>query len=150
MKRNFVIIPLILVLAIFLSSCEKDKDTVKPVIELNEPAEGDTLWVGEEVHFEAEFTDDVELKSYKVDIHNDFDGHGHKSSLSDTEPWLYTCSWNFDPGLKNSHVHMHEIVVPAEVNGKPIATGPYHVMVYCTDAAGNESWTVVKVYIEHR
>lgn len=151
MRKLWIIFPVFLMsLTLFMTSCEKDKDTLKPVIQLHEPAEGDTLWVGQDVHFEADFSDDKELKAWKVDIHNDFDGHGHKSSLGDTEPWLYTHSWSFEPGLRNSHVHTHEISVPAEVNGKPIATGPYHVMVYCTDAAGNESWTVVKVQIARK
>ncbi len=150
MKKIFLLIVFVVSLFIIFPSCEKNKDTIKPVIELHEPAEGDTLWVGEEVHFEADFRDDEELKAWKVDIHNDFDNHGHKSVLAEEEPWLYTQSWNFEPGLRNKHVHTHEIVVPVTVNGKPIATGPYHVMVYCTDAAGNEAWTVVKVQIAHR
>lgn len=149
-KISLVFSIVLMVIFFFMTSCEKEKDTQKPVIQLHEPAEGDTLWVGQDVHFEADFSDDKELKAWKVDIHNDFYGHGHKSSFSDAEPWLYTHSWNFESGMRNSHVHTHDIVVPTEVNGKPIATGPYHVMVYCTDAAGNESWTVVKVQIAHK
>jgi hypothetical protein len=38
-------------------------------------------------------------------------------------------------------------MVPATVNGKPIAEGDYHFTVYCTDVAGNESYAVREVVI---
>lgn len=37
-------------------------------------------------------------------------------------------------GAKNASIHHHEILIPA--NATP---GNYHLMVYCTDAAGNEA-----------
>ena len=38
-------------------------------------------------------------------------------------------------GKKTAHIHHHDIVIPA--NATP---GDYHLMVYCTDAAGNETY----------
>ena len=35
---------------------------------------------------------------------------------------------------RTAHIHHHDIVIPA--NATP---GDYHLMVYCTDAAGNEA-----------
>ena len=37
-------------------------------------------------------------------------------------------------GLKNTKVHHHDIVIPADA-----APGDYHLMVWCTDAAGNQT-----------
>jgi len=133
----------------FATSCEKDdKDTQKPIITISAPEENEVLYIGSEIHFEVDFSDDVELKSYKVDIHSNFDGHDHKSALTDDSvAFTFQKSWNFDAGLKNSHVHHHEIVIPSEIDGKEISQGDYHFMVYCTDAAGNESWVAAPVKI---
>lgn len=129
------------VFSFIFSSCDDDKgDNVKPTINLIEPAEGDTLRIGAEngVHFEVEFVDDVMLGSYSVNIHPNFDGHTHSSatlkSTSDegTVDFNFNKSWSLS-GLKNSEVHHHEIIIPA--NATP---GKYHLMVYCVDAAGNE------------
>ena len=37
--------------------------------------------------------------------------------------------------MKTAHIHHHDIVIPA--NATP---GDYHLMVYCTDAAGNQTY----------
>lgn len=136
------------VITAFIWSCSKDedKDTTKPVIELEEPADGDTLFIGYETHLEMELTDDVQLKSYKIDIHSNFDGHNHTKSIAADGAWIYTKSWDVS-GSKNAHVHHHEIEVPATVDGVPIAKGKYHFMVYCTDAAGNESYIARSVIV---
>jgi hypothetical protein len=137
----------IIVLLFAVNSCEKeDNDTEKPEIVLIEPAEDDTLFVGHEVHLDMELADNVKLKSYKIDIHSNFDGHGHtKSALADV-PWAYSKSWNIT-GLRNTDIHHHEIIVPTTINGSPIATGNYHFAVYVTDEAGNENKVIVDVIV---
>jgi hypothetical protein len=132
----------------FLFSCNKDEnDTSKPVIVLHEPAESDTLFIGHEVHLDVELSDDVKLKSYKVDIHSNFDGHGHtKSTLADVA-WAFSKTWDVS-GLRNTDIHHHEIEVPTTINGSPIAKGNYHFSVYVTDEAGNESKIIVSVVVE--
>jgi hypothetical protein len=131
---------------IFVSCEKKDGDTIAPQITIDEPIDDEVLILGADVHFEADFLDDVELKSYKIDIHDNFNGHSHKS-LQTKVPWTYQKSWTFDTGLKNAHIHHHEILVPEMVDGDSIQPGHYHFMVYCTDAAGNESWTARDVEI---
>lgn len=150
MKNSIYILAILLFISIFVTpSCEKhDADTQKPVINISGPKENDTLYIGSEVHFEADFSDNVALKSYKIDIHSNFDGHSHKNILTDDSiAFSFQKSWNFDEGLKNSHIHHHEISIPNEINGKPLKPGAYHFMVYCTDAAGNENWTAIDVKI---
>jgi len=87
--------------AAFSISCDSDvKDTTKPVIILHEPAEGDTLFIGHEVHLDIELSDDIKLGSYKVDIHSNFDGHGHaapalvKSETAADVAWSFSKSWD--------------------------------------------------------
>ena len=150
-----------LLLIVIVSSCDDDNeiDVVKPVINLIEPENEDILLTGEEVHFEMELSDDIMLGSYKVEIHNNFNGHDHSNfnnhnlyilnqsnqitrSESERDPFAYNRSWDLS-GKKNVHIHHHEIVIP-----KDAATGEYHLIVYCTDAAGNESYVVRHIVID--
>lgn len=124
----------------FVACDREDGDTTKPVINLIEPAEGDILHIGEAVHLDMELSDDVMLKQYKVEIHINNDGHTHAHSVAARQTETETTvdlnrSWEYDVSdKKNTAVHHHNIVIPA--NATP---GEYHFMVYCTDAAGNES-----------
>lgn len=138
---NVYMVCLMAIASAVFSSCDKDDDgdTTKPVINLIEPEEGDVLKIGSDagVHFELELSDNVMLKSYKVDIHPNFDGHVHavvsRATSSETVDFMFSRSWDLS-GQRNADIHHHEIKIPA--NATP---GNYHLMVYCTDAAGNES-----------
>ena len=150
MKKFYIYSVISLIVCAFASSCSKDKeevDTTKPVIELNEPEDGDELQIGANIHFECDFSDNVKLGSYMVEIHNNFDGHSHKAAAtraSEGEQPLYLKK-SFDlSGMRNAHVHHHDIFIPE--NTKP---GTYHLMVYCTDAAGNQSVVAREVVLSH-
>lgn len=144
MKTKFYL-PIICLLAIssfVFISCDKDEDsdTTKPVILLNEPEEGQALQIGnlKGMHFDMDLSDDVMLRSYKIEIHNNFDNHPHSRSnaavnTEETVDFIFNRSYDVS-GQKNAHIHHHDIKIPA--NATP---GAYHLMVYCTDAAGNES-----------
>ena len=147
MKKNIFFL-LLSFISVSMLSCsnDDDADTVKPVIELDEPEDGDSLLIGATVHFEGDFSDNEKLGSYMVEIHNNFDGHSHKSATraeGETEPFFFKKSFDLS-GQRNAHVHHHEIVIPA--NATP---GSYHLMVYCTDAAGNQSVTARSIVLSH-
>ena len=118
-----------------LISCHDDGDTTPPVINLIEPEEGAVLQIGANVHFEMELSDNDLLLSYMVEIHSNFNNHAHTKSVrvDETEAFYLKKSWDVS-GKKNAAIHHHEIAVPE--NSTP---GNYHLMVYCTDAAGNEA-----------
>jgi hypothetical protein len=127
------------------SSCDEG-DTTKPVINLVEPENGDSLLIGGTVHFDAEFSDNEMLGSYKIEIHNNFDNHEHDLKAGDADE---TVAFAFDKtydlsGKKNADVHHHDVKIPE--NATP---GNYHLMVYCMDAAGNESHVAVNVILSH-
>lgn len=136
-----------LLLAITFVSCDKDNagDTTKPEINLISPAEGGVLGAtGEGIHFEMELSDDVALASYKVEIHNNFDGHEHTTkSDEDTVDFTYLNTWTDMAGQRNATIHHHEIVIPTNATH-----GDYHFIVYCVDEAGNESYVVHNITIE--
>lgn len=148
MKTKFYI-PMICLLAVcsltFFScdSDDDDRDTTKPVIDLHEPEEGQALKIGAEtgVHFEMDLSDDVMLKSYKIEIHNNFDHHSHSRAAEETVAFSFNKTYDLN-GQKTAHVHHHDIVIPA--NATP---GDYHLMVYCTDAAGNEAYVARNVVL---
>ncbi len=124
--------------SLLFMSCEKDDktDVTKPVIKLNAPKEGEALKIGDEhgVHFDMDLSDDVMLKSYQIDVHNNFDNHSHTKSDDGTEAFAFKRSYDVS-GKKETHIHHHDIKIPA--NATP---GKYHLMVHCLDAAGNESF----------
>ena len=139
MKKLVVSVIFCLVIFLSFSACEDESgDNIPPVILLIEPEEGAELHIGSDIHFDMELSDNEMLSSYKVEIHNNFNNHGHeKSSLKadeeETVDFSFQKSWDVS-GQKNAAIHHHEIVIPE--NATP---GNYHLMVYCTDSAGNES-----------
>ena len=138
-KIYCLVISLVAICSVCLPACDNDEkgDVTKPVIDLIEPEEGAVLKIGNEkgVHFEMNLSDDVMLKSYKINIHNNFDHHGHDSRAAGQKNIAFTFDKVYDvSGLKNTKVHHHDIVIPADA-----APGDYHLMVWCTDAAGNQT-----------
>ena len=76
-KFYFLVISLLAICSVCLPACDNDEkgDVTKPVIDLIEPEEGAVLKIGngKGVHFEMNLSDDVMLRSYKINIHNNFD-----------------------------------------------------------------------------
>jgi hypothetical protein len=75
-KFYFLVISLLAICSVCLPACDNDEkgDVTKPVIDLIEPEEGAVLKIGngKGVHFEMNLSDDVMLRSYKINIHNNF------------------------------------------------------------------------------
>ncbi len=145
MKKHIIklIIP---VLALFVVSCSSDDDSLDssaPTIVVEEPTMHEEFALGDEIHFDALFTDDVELASYKIDIHNNFDGHEHRGVVPyhNDEPWTYQESFTIPHGNTEYHVHQH-IDIPNN-----ILPGDYHFGVILIDAAGNESQVYLEIVI---
>ena len=148
-QKHIVVISFLSILVVFASCKKDDVDNTKPTITVVEPADDAVLHPGEEIHFDCEFADDVELKSYKIDIHINEDGHGHTKTIFESEnAWTYNNTWNFEAGKKNADIHHHEIVIPEIIDGQEIKHGHYHFGVYCTDVAGNESNVFIEIEIE--
>lgn len=140
MKTKLFISTICLLACTFIfTSCDDEKgDVTPPVISLVEPEEGAELLIGDEhgVHLEMDLSDDVELQSYRINIHSNFDHHEHTTKAEgETVDFSFDKVYSDAAGTKNHHVHQHDIVIPA--NATP---GDYHLMIYCTDAAKNETY----------
>jgi hypothetical protein len=139
MKKLKIYFLLVFFISATMLSCSKDKaDNEKPEIELISPKIGDEFHMGDNIHFEANFSDNIELKEFKIDIHFD-DGHDHKS-MHEGDEWDY--NYIGELSGKNRSIHL-DIDIPDGIHH-----GDYHFLVFCTDTEGNEAMISVELTIE--
>jgi hypothetical protein len=87
-----------------------------------------------------DFSDNVELKSYKVTIAKSLKGVV-------TSDWAFTQTWPITAGKKSFAVNHNEIVVPSTVTGNQTTTGNYDLTVVCSDIAGNQISTTLSIVL---
>ena len=121
------------VAAFSLSSCSKDSaDKAKPLIEVLAPLSPNgeiEAYAGQPLPISIKFVDNVDLKEYKLDIHDDFDGHTH--GRVSYEPWSYL---EIDALAGNLKTLTKDIQIPTTA-----AAGKYHLIINCVDKAGNQA-----------
>ena len=178
MKKSVLIAAIVLKAVFGLVSCDSENlDNEKPVVKIVSPMEDELVKPGSAIHFEVELSDNVALASYKVEIHDAFDGHGHghgdtrsgsatTRAASDSEK--FTRTWWLESvfialgeepiaGKRNARVYHHHMEVPVTVisiiDGEqkemPLREGHYHFIVYCTDESGQESFASTEIYISN-
>lgn len=96
---------------------------------------------GDELLFEVIFSDDIGLSQYKIDIHNNFDCHGHGGGVApkvvvpsvdnQTTDWTVLDIENISG---TSTPVSRTYIVPENVT-----TGNYHYHIQVIDEAGNDS-----------
>lgn len=142
-----------LAIAIFTFwSCEKDNDENSvddehPVIDLSGdafPVQCSTLKRGETFTFKTKFSDNVELGTYSIDIHHNFDHHTHSTEFEECDlqpkkepvkPFLFIKSYDIPSGQK-TYEAVQQIEVPADID-----PGDYHFMISISDHVG---WNTIK------
>ncbi len=130
----------IMALALFnLSGCNDDPvDQSAPVIEVSDPVMNEIFAAGSSIPFKARFEDNMELGTYNIEIHDDFDGHSHgRIAARQTDPslqkWYYDESFEIPEGKSVFDVDLeNEIAIPENT-----LAGPYHFIVQAIDKAGN-------------
>lgn len=159
MKTYLIILSIMI--ALLSHSCEDNddkKDTELPVIDMSGPdafpTSCDTLYRGETFVFQATFTDQVELGSYSLDIHHNFDHHNpHTGQAGECppepkkesdNPYVLQRSFSIPEGLQLFEA-TNEITVPEDVD-----EGDYHLMVKLTDQNGWQATYAVSVKIKDR
>jgi len=154
MKTHIQILALISILTtstIFSSCNEEEIDDQKPVIDLDFagafPMNCDTLYFGESFTFTARFTDNVELGSYNLSIHNNFDHHSHSHDVHECEmfpekepvnPYTFIQDYNIPEG-SIEYTASQTITIPAGNTDGEFDDGDYHFFVSVTD---KEGWSV--------
>lgn len=116
-------------------SDDEDVDNSPPVVSkvtLNGQATGISVNPGTTMVLEAVFEDDIELGEYKIDIHNNFDGHSHGRTKA---PFFFSKSYTL---TGTSETVQQELHIP-----EGSTPGEYHFQLQYIDAAGNEGEIVV-------
>lgn len=152
--KTFTIFSGLIFILFGLITCNKDEiDNQKPEIDLTDsgafPQNCDTLYFGETFTFEVLFTDNVELGSYSIDIHNNFDHHSHSTEVTEcnlydvkepVNPFVSIEDYDISEGLDTYETSL-EITVPnSDSNGK-FDEGDYHFFISLVD---KEGWSVQK------
>ncbi len=146
-KSLFTLCVLCGLLVLSMTSCE-EADTRPPYITVVSPQEDATIETGKELCIQVTFLDNMALRSYKINIHPNFNGHTHAPAREeayertmnqsqqtvDFEITLTSESQN-DPLSGQECFRDIDIDIPADAT-----PGNYHLLIYCTDAAGNETY----------
>lgn len=103
-------------------------DTEKPTVEIITPNEDQQIPLGEMLYLKAHLKDNVQLASYKIEIHSAEDGHHHRS---ETHPFTY----NKQGTMESSESFIDQgITIPTD-----ITPGHYHIGVFAIDNSGNQN-----------
>jgi len=86
----------------------------------------------ETISFDFFFEDNEALSQYKIDIHNNFDCHGHRGPM--TEDWNLQ---QIEDISGQTNTINEQITVPSNVTA-----GSYHCSVLLLDAVGNQASTI--------
>lgn len=140
--------------AILLTACNKeDIDQEKPVINLaiqdSYPRNCDTLWLDESFTFKAMFTDNRELGSFSIEIHENFDHHSHSTEAIACElmpekepvnPFEFLKDYPIPEGLSRYDA-LVEITIPQGNIKGDYDDGDYDLYISLTD---REGWSAQK------
>ncbi len=159
--KNYVFLILLIIL---FNACEKDEDidTEKPEIDLSLadafPVQCDTIYFGETFEFKALFSDNVELGSFSIDIHNNFDHHSHSTEVSECEPepdkdpvnpYLFINDYDIPVSL-NEYETAVFITVPSGDGTSLYDEGDYHFYISLTDKEGWSTQKGLSIKMLHR
>lgn len=114
----------------FIYACDEDDtvDTTAPTIELEDPVSGETVAAGSTMEVHCDLSDDINLATYSITIHDNFDGHSHGRTMG-----KFNYDESFDVEGTTAHVQ-EDITIDANSTA-----GPYHFIMQAIDAAGNST-----------
>jgi hypothetical protein len=152
-NNNFLLV--VVVLFIFMNwACSRDDaDDIKPEINMGFegafPLNCDTLWLGETFTFKARFSDNAELGSFSIEIHENFDHHAHSTEIINCEldpvkspvnPFHLISDWLLP--LRTTHYEADMQILIPEGNSKgSFDEGDYHLFISLID---REGWSTQK------
>ena len=173
MKKLLTIIASALIMSA-ITSCDNDDDktldTEKPQIDASiegaSPANTATFYFGEEIPVKLLLTDNEELGSFSVNIHNNFDHHSHSTEEEgeehhdheegeehhhhegeDGDAFQFTQDYTIPAGSTQFLIDT-KISLPAKSDdGDEYEGGDYHFMITVTDKAGFSTFKAFEIKI---
>ncbi len=144
---------------LILSSCNRTEiDNEKPFIDLTIenafPNNCDTIYFGVPFKFKALLTDNFQLGSFSLDIHNNFDHHSHSTDFMECElslvkapvkPYVFINEFEIPSGLKT---YLADIELTIPDNG--FDEGDYHFFISLTDREGWRAEKGISIKILNR
>ena len=156
-KINILSIISITLFVFYACSTDADVDKLKPEIDISItgafPVNCDTLYFDEPFTFKAKFTDNEELGSYSVDIHNNFDHHSHSTEAEfescgnmdqdkdATSPFTFIEEYSIPEGSSEYTTDLSLTIPSADGDGIEYQEGDYHMYISLTDKQG---WSAQK------
>ena len=135
-------------------STSKEQDKVPPEIvpigDYASPRNCQEFARGGTLPFAYAFGDNVELGSFNLEIHNNFDHHTHSTEAGEcrpdpakepVHPWIFNQDYPI-PASLNYYEAAIDIPVPADID-----PGEYHFMIRVTDASGWQQLRSVSIRI---
>lgn len=160
--RTYKTVFALFILLLVFSSCEKNIDTEKPVVDLTFsevfPYNCDTIYFGESFDLKMLLTDNVELGSFSLDIHNNFDHHSHSTVVSECDldpiktpenPFLYIEDFSVPTGQSSYETNI-PISIPEGEGGNLYDEGDYHLFISLTDMEGWSTQVGLSIKMYHR
>ncbi|HEY9113253.1 MAG TPA: DUF4625 domain-containing protein [Bacteroidales bacterium] len=154
-KSSFFLLSSLIVFAsVFIVQCRKDNNEGDfPDIDIVSPGNCDTIYTGDFLNFEADFSGTTPLSAYSIDIHNDFDQHIHQGSdlnckqsakKNTSNPFIYLQLYDF-PANTTSYESSLLINIPESID-----TGDYHVYIRLANVEGYQTNSNVSIKILHK
>lgn len=149
--------------ALMLSSCSTESpDQEQPLIHysLNDgfPQNCDTIWINETFTFMAAFSDNQELGSFSIEIHENFDHHSHSTDpvicelmekRDPVHPFNFLQDFQIPEGLTYYEAKIN-ISVPDSIGSGQTDEGDYDLFISLTDRQGWKSSKIINIKILRR
>ncbi len=104
------------------------------------------------------FSDNAELGSYSIDIHNNFDHHSHSTEVNScsldpikipVNPFLFIEDYKIPTGTKEYETDI-EIMIPSSNENGLYDDGDYHFFLSLTDKEGWSAQKGLSIKMRHR
>jgi hypothetical protein len=138
---------------IIINSCKNETDMEKPIINLDNehafPVNCDTIYFGEAFNLNVLFSDNAELGSFSIDIHNNFDHHSHSTEVTEcvsdsaktpVNPFTFIDDYDIPEGKLEYETDL-SVNIPSGNESGDYDEGDYHFYISLTD---KEGWSVQK------
>jgi hypothetical protein len=157
-KSGFAIL---LLLALFACT-DEEIDDVRPTIDLSLedafPLNCDTIYFGESFEMRMLFSDNCELGSFSISVHNNFNHHSHSTEVTEcnlspvkdpVNPLNFIEDFSIPEGMTEYETDFAVNFPSGDENGD-FDEGDYHFFISLTDKEGSSEQKGLSIKILHR